>query len=128
MAIDVIVPDQDKRLYDRWHFAQAVRSTGLVHCSGQIGGSEDGSLPDSAEEEFRNAWNNLGRVLEAAGLGFHNIIEYTSFHVGLNEHVQTFMKIRDEFLSEPWPAWTAIGITELALPGARVEIRVTAQK
>ena len=32
------------------------------------------------------------------------------------------------FLSEPWPAWTAIGITELAVPGAHVEIRVTAQK
>ena len=37
-----------------------------------------------------------------------------------------FMSVRDEFLSEPWPAWTAIGITELAIPGARVEIRVTA--
>jgi enamine deaminase RidA (YjgF/YER057c/UK114 family) len=36
------------------------------------------------------------------------------------------MKIRDEFISEPWPAWTAIGCTDLAAPGARVEIRVTA--
>ncbi|MBW1852913.1 MAG: RidA family protein, partial [Deltaproteobacteria bacterium] len=38
-----------------------------------------------------------------------------------------FMKARDEVLSEPWPAWTAIGISELAVPGARVEIRVIAQ-
>ena len=37
------------------------------------------------------------------------------------------MAVRDEFLSEPWPAWTAIGITELAMPGAHVEIRVTAK-
>jgi enamine deaminase RidA (YjgF/YER057c/UK114 family) len=37
-----------------------------------------------------------------------------------------FMSVRDEVLSEPWPAWTAIGISELAIPGARVEIRVTA--
>ncbi len=128
MAIDVIVPDKDKGLYDNWHFASAVRSADLVFCSGQIGGNEDGSVPESADDEFRNAWNNVGRVLKAAGLRFDNIIEYTSFHVNLNDHVQTFMKVRDEFLSEPWPAWTAIGITELALPGARVEIRVTASK
>ena len=128
MAIDVIVPDKDKGLYDNWHFAPAVRSANLVFCSGQIGGNEDGSVPESAEDEFRNAWNNVGSVLKAAGLSFDNIIEYTSFHVNLNDHVQTFMKVRDEFLSEPWPAWTAIGITELALPGARVEIRVTASK
>jgi enamine deaminase RidA (YjgF/YER057c/UK114 family) len=38
-----------------------------------------------------------------------------------------FMSVRDEFLSSPWPAWTAIGITELALPGAHVEIRVMAK-
>ena len=36
------------------------------------------------------------------------------------------LKVKDEFVSEPWPAWTAIGITELAVPGARVEIRATA--
>ncbi len=33
---------------------------------------------------------------------------------------------RDEFIRPPWPAWTAIGISELAVPGARVEIRVIA--
>jgi enamine deaminase RidA (YjgF/YER057c/UK114 family) len=66
-------------------------------------------------------------VLEEAGLGFEDILEYTSYHVGLSEHIRAFMKSRDEVLSEPWPAWTAIGITELAVPGARVEIRVIAQ-
>jgi enamine deaminase RidA (YjgF/YER057c/UK114 family) len=41
--------------------------------------------------------------------------------------MKAFMKVRDEVLSEPWPAWTAIGISELFIPGARVEIRVIAQ-
>ncbi len=128
MTFDVIVPDKDKGLYDNWHFASAVRTGDLVLCSGQIGSNDDGKVPESAEDEFRNAWNSVGRVLQAAELGFEHIIEYTSYHVNLNDHVRTFMKVRDEFLSEPWPAWTAIGITELALPGARVEIRVTAHQ
>jgi enamine deaminase RidA (YjgF/YER057c/UK114 family) len=47
--------------------------------------------------------------------------------VTLNKHIQAFIKIRDEVLSEPWPARTAIGISELAVSGARAEIRVTAR-
>ena len=81
----------------------------------------------TASTKFRNAWDAVGVVLKEAGLGFEDIIEYTSFHVNFNEHIRAFMKIRDEVLSAPWPAWTAIGITELAIPGARAEIRVIAQ-
>ncbi len=57
-----------------------------------------------------------GRILEAAGLGFENILEYTSYHENMHDHLGTFIKVRDESVSEPWPAWTAIGITELAIP------------
>jgi len=126
MTRDVIVPEQDKTTYANFHFAPAVRTSGLVICSGQIGTNADGSIPDSPEEEFRNAWAAVGRVLAEAGLNYGNIVETTTYHVGLQEHLGTFMKVRDETISPPWPAWTAIGITELAVPGARVEIRVMA--
>ncbi len=127
MSIDTVVPESGKSAYDNFHFPQAVRSNGFLICSGQIGTNPDHSVPDSAEDEFRNAWQSVGAVLKEAGLGFEDIVEYTSYHVGLNEHIRAFMKARDEVLSEPWPAWTAIGITELAVPGARVEIRIIAQ-
>ncbi len=127
MSIEIVAPEFGKAAYDNFHFSQAVRSGGLLFCSGQIGTNQDRSVPDRAEEEFRNAWRAVGEVLKAAGLGFEDIVEYTSYHVGLSEHIRAFMKTRDEVLSEPWPAWTAIGITELAVRGARVEIRVIAQ-
>jgi enamine deaminase RidA (YjgF/YER057c/UK114 family) len=127
MTIETIVPESGKSAYKHFHFSQAVKSGGLLVCSGQIGTKPDHTLPDTAEEEFRNAWATVGVVLKAAGLGFEDIIEYTSFHVDMSKHIRAFMKVRDEVLHEPWPAWTAIGITELAVPGARVEIRVIAQ-
>lgn len=126
MSYEVIVPEQDKTQYDRFHFAPAVRSGNLIICSGQLGTGPSG-VPTDPEEEFRNAWNAIGRVLKEAGADYSNIVEYTSFHVDMHDHLGAFMKIRDEFLAEPWPAWTAIGITELAVPGARVEIRVVAE-
>ena len=90
------------------------------------GVSQDRECINILEEEFRSAWQLVGQILSEAGLDYTNIIEFTSYHVGLQEHIGTFMKVKDEFVQEPYPAWTAIGITELAVPGALVEIRVVA--
>jgi enamine deaminase RidA (YjgF/YER057c/UK114 family) len=127
MAIKTVNPKAAKALYDQFHFSQAVRARELLICSGQIGTGPDGKVPTDLAEEFRNAWRSVGSVLQTAGVGFSDILEYTTYHVGLQSSVGAFMKVRDEFLSEPWPAWTAIGISELAVPGAHVEIRVTAR-
>lgn len=127
MSIDTVVPESAKSAYKHFHFSQAVKSGGLLLCSGQIGTNPDHSVPESAEDEFRNAWQAVGEVLKEAELGFEDIVEYTSYHVELGKNMKAFMKARDEVLGEPWPAWTAIGINELFMPGARVEIRVIAQ-
>ena len=128
MSIDVIVPESARFAYENFHFAQGVKADGLIIFSGQIGTNQDRTIPESAEDEFRNAWKAVGEALKAAGLDYDNIVEYTSYHVGLQANIGAFMKTRDEVLAEPWPAWTAIGIVELAVPGARCEIRVIAQK
>ena len=127
MTIDIVVPEAAKRTYETFHFAPAVRHAGLLLCSGVIGADASGKVPEDPEAEFRNAWNGVGATLSEAGLSFDDILELTSYHVGLQEHLRTFVKVKDEFVSAPYPAWTAIGCTELAIPGARVEIRITAR-
>ena len=125
MSREVINPENHRRTADAFHFSSAARAGNLLILSGQIGTGPDG-IPETAEEEFRNAWTQIGVVLKEAGLDFDSILEYTSYHVNMHDHLGAFMKVRDEFISEPWPAWTAIGCTELAVPGARVEIKVVA--
>lgn len=126
MRRNVIVPEADRHTYETFHFAPAVRHGALLLCSGQLGLDVGGAVPGDPAEEFRLAWRAVGRILEAAGAGFDDVLELTTFHVGLRDHLQTFLGVRDEFLRAPWPAWTAIGVSELAVPGARVEIKVTA--
>ncbi len=123
---DLVLPESMKRSYENFHFAPAQIQDGILYASGQIGSGPDGKIPEDAEEEFRNAWQSVGAILTEANMDFSNIIEFTSYHVGLQSHMGKFMKVKDEFIKEPYPAWTAIGITELAIPGARVEIRVRA--
>jgi len=122
MAIDVIVPDSARKTYENWHFAPAVRHDDLIFFSGVVGTGE------SAEDEFRNAWQSLGEVLVAAGVGYEDIVDSTLYVVDLQKNAATMAKVKDEFIKEPYPASTWIGIAELVIPGARAEIKVTARK
>ena len=125
--IESIVSEGGQFAYDRMHFSEAIKSNGFVYCSGVIGMDGKGKVPESLEQEFHAAWEKVGVVLKEAGASYADIVEYTTYHVGLQGHIGVFSAIRDEYLNEPWPAWTAIGITELAVPNAHVEVKVVAR-
>jgi enamine deaminase RidA (YjgF/YER057c/UK114 family) len=122
MPIDVIVPDSARKTYENWHFAPAVRHDDLIFCSGVVGQGE------TAEDEFRNAWKSLGETLAEAGVGYEDIVDSTLYMVDLQKNAATMAKVKDEFIKEPYPASTWIGVTELVIPGTRAEIKVTARK
>jgi len=124
---DVLVPKGMEMAFDQFHFAPAVRTGRWLRCSGQLGTDEKFQLIAEPEAQFAQAFENAKRVLAAAKLGFGDVVEMTTFHVGLREHLGTFMKVKDRYLEAPYPAWTAIGVVELAVPGALVEVRLTAR-
>lgn len=112
--------------YDNFHFAAGVKVGNLLLCSGQIGTNDKGRCPEDPAEQFRLAFEHVKTILDEAGATMDDIVEMTTFHVDMSDHLATFMGVKDEFVSEPYPAWTAIGCTELAMPGGLVEIRVQA--
>ena len=126
---DRIIPASMQSFYDSYHFAPAVIDGEHVRCSGVMGVKlADGSVPDDPATQFALAFDNLNEVLTEAKVGFADVIEMTTFHVGLQGHLETFLEVKDRYMKEPYPAWTAIGISELAIPGGIVEIRVTARR
>lgn len=124
---DVVVPKGMEMAYDRFHFAPAVRTGKWLRCSGQLGTDEKFQVIAEPEAQFAQAFENAKSVLAAAKLDFRDVVELTTFHIGLREHLGAFMKVKDRYLEAPYPAWTAIGVVELAVPGALVEIRLTAR-
>ena len=122
MPIEVIVPEPARKIYENWHFAPAVCHDDLIFFSGVVGQG------DSAEDEFRNAWASLSDTLAEAGVGYEDIIDTTIYMVDLQKNAAVMSKVKDEFIKEPYPASTWIGITELVIPGARAEIKVIARK
>ena len=124
---DVVIPKGQEVLYDRFHFAPAVRDGDRLYCSGVIGTGADGKCSPDPEAQFSQAFETVSSVLAAAGVSFAAVVEMTTFHVDLQKNLAAFMKVKDRFVSAPYPAWTAIGITELAIPGGLVEIKVIAR-
>lgn len=124
---DVVVPPGMEAFYERFHFAPAIKDGDRLFCSGQLGNDSANQLATEPEVQFAQAFANVKAVLEAAGAAFADVVEMTTFHVGLQTHLRTFMQVKDRYLQAPYPAWTAIGVSELAFPGALVEIKVTAR-
>ncbi len=116
-----VIPEGSEKTYANFHFAPAYRVGDTLYVSGVIGRGDD---PAS---EFENAFASLGAVLDAAGFSYDDVVDMTSFHINMSETLGAFMAARDAVMSEPWPAWTAIGCTELAMPG-NAEVKVTAVK
>ena len=123
----VVIPKGQEGLYEQFHFAPAVKDGDRLFCSGVIGVGADGKTSADPETQFTQAFETLSSVLKAAGASFADVAEMTTFHVDLRQNLGKFMKVKDNYLREPFPAWTAIGITELALPGGLVEIKVIAR-
>jgi enamine deaminase RidA (YjgF/YER057c/UK114 family) len=124
---EVVIPQGQEAYYDTYHFAPAIKDGNRLYCSGVIGVGADGKPPADPEAQFVCAFDGVKSVLAAAGLTFADVVEMTTFHVGLQQHLATFMKVKDRYVEKPYPAWTAIGITELAFPGGIVEIKVIAR-
>jgi len=125
---DIVIPSGMEHYYNDFHFSPAIRDGNKLYCSGVIGVEADGSIASDPAKQFDCAFGRqLGSVLRAAGLGYEDIVEMTTYHVGLQQHLTAFMQVKDRYIAAPYPAWTAIGITELAFPGALVEIKIIAK-
>lgn len=109
-----------------YHHAPAMRVGDMVWTSGQVGMTDAGELPAGVTAQAHLAFANLQRVLAAAGASLDDIVDFTSFHVGLPEGSAEFRAVKDQYLVNNPPAWTGLGVSFLAVPGVLLEIKAVA--
>jgi enamine deaminase RidA (YjgF/YER057c/UK114 family) len=124
----MLVPSEFATIPDQWHFAPVLDTGDFVFLSGITGVHPNLSLSDDPETQFRDVFKFVALHLEVADLYFGHIVEMTTYHVELRKHLGAFIKIKDEFIGSPYPAWTAIGVTELITAATLLEIRVIAKR
>ena len=109
-------------------FAQGVWAGDLLYSSGQVGQDPvTGTMVvGGIEAETRQAFENLRRVLAAAGLGFEHVIKAQVFLVDINDFA-AMNAIYGSIFAAPFPARTTVQVAKLAL-SARVEIDLVARR
>lgn len=94
----------------------------LLFISGQ--GPED--IHADMETQIRQTFDRIGLLLKAGGASFENVVIVRSYWVHMLRDLPLFRKVRRDYLVEPYPASTAVGTPELAIPGLELEIEVVA--
>lgn len=123
---EVVVPPEWRAFYDETHIPAAVRVGNTLRLSGHTGEDVDGVYSAEVEDQIRGAFRNTASTLAAAGGSWSDVVEIHSYHVEFSGQTAALLRIATEFLDAPYPAWTAVGVTELFSPKALVEIRCIA--
>ncbi len=108
-------------------YSQAVKSNGLLFCSGQIPLSpETGEMVSGdIRQETEQVMKNLGAVLAAAGTGFDRVLKATIYLVDMADFPQV-NEVYGSYFSGAKPARATVAVA--ALPrGAQVEIDAVAE-
>jgi reactive intermediate/imine deaminase len=109
-------------------YSHAVQAAGLIFVSGQVALDADGSVVGSGDmaAQARQAFRNLGAVLQAAGASFADVVKLTYFVRDI-ESVAAIRAVRDQFVdvSNP-PASTLVEVSRLFMPELLIEIEAVA--
>lgn len=108
-------------------YSQAVELNGTLYISGQLPvDAASGTMPEGIEAQTRCSLDNLGHILEEAGLGYGDIVKTTV----LLDDIRNFdamNRVYAEYFPEDKPARVCYQVA--ALPkGAKVEIEAIAGK
>jgi enamine deaminase RidA (YjgF/YER057c/UK114 family) len=141
---EVIIPKGMEILYEKFHYCPGIKVGNTLYISGQVGRDENLQVVEGTEAQFVQTFENVKKVLTAAGATFDDVVEMITYHVtGVNlanlqvqpsdseqqftiPHLPLFMKVKDRYFTNKFPTWTGFGITALSTPGLIVEIKCTA--
>lgn len=99
----------------------------LVFVSGMISVNEHGEPVGENDlvAQTRQVMENLGIALRAAGASFTDVVKITNYVTDADEYPK-IAPVRNEYLSEPYPASTLIEVPRLIYPWLLIEIEAVA--
>ena len=125
MGKKLIIPEGTD--VDKMVIAPATRIGDLIYLSGSAGyDSEKGALAgDDIESQARQAMENLGRVLKAAGSSWKKVVKVNCFLVHAQRDFAGWNAVWKEYFPKNPPARTTVG-GDIAMEGALIEVELIA--
>jgi enamine deaminase RidA (YjgF/YER057c/UK114 family) len=122
----IIVPAGMENLVEKFHYAPGVLVGDTLYVSGQVGRDEKLQVVQGASEQFEQAFRNVGKVLDAAGFSFSDIVELETWFLNFPADLAVFMQVKDQFLGNTIATWTGFGVSSFSMAGIICEVKVTA--
>lgn len=123
-----IVPQGMEGYVSNWQMSPGLMAGEFLFLTGMTGAGPEGTVNPDPEVQINLAFDRVNTVLQEAGLSFRNVVEMTSYHVGISSHIDVFRAIRSRHIAEPFPAWTAIEVAGFVTPGTICELRIVARR
>ena len=119
-----LVPTFMKAVSDNFQFSPAVQVGSHVLVSGIIGVDSQGRLPADFRSQAENVFTTFEAIVNAAGATLDDVVSLTSYHVGdLQSQLAEFAEVKAGRLgAPPYPVWTGVGVAQLGMPGALLEM------
>ncbi len=114
-----------ENIYEKFHYSPGVKIGNMLYIAGQVGRDENLQVIERKEAQFIQAFENVKKVLTAAGATFADVVEMITYHTDMRD-LQLFIQVKDRYFTNQYPTWTGIGTPALAMPGLLVEIKCTA--
>ena len=125
--VTAIVPPSMKAASETYQYSPAVRIGDQILISGVVGADPAGQLPADIRSQAENVFTTLEAILSEAGATLEDVASLNSYHVGdLDSQLRDFMEVKATWIQAPYPAWTGVGVTQLGVPGALVEVTAVA--
>ncbi|MBO8484977.1 MAG: reactive intermediate/imine deaminase [Bacteroidetes bacterium] len=106
-------------------YSQAIEVNGTLYISGQIPvNPADGSVPESIEEQSRQALKNVGAILAAAGLAYGDVVKTTVLLADIADFA-AMNAVYAEFFTSDKPARACFQVAALPM-GVKVEVEAIA--
>ena len=105
------------------HYTDAVRFNDIVFISGLAPFDENDRLVGDGDvaAQTRQIFKNMRKILDTVGADFSDILKVTVFLTDVSDRTK-INPVRQEFFGSSRPASTLVGVSELALPGMKIEI------
>ncbi|MBN8535185.1 MAG: RidA family protein [Rhizobiales bacterium] len=123
----MIIPAGMENIVERYHYAPGVLVGDTLFVSGQVGRDESLRVIEDKEAQFEQVFRNIGKVLDAAGFSFADIVELESWFTSFPGDLPLFMSVKDRWIKGPvFPTWTGFQVSNFSMPGIICEVKVTA--
>ncbi len=119
-----VVPTFMKAASTHFQFSPAVRVGSHILVSGIIGVDPQGRLPADFRRQAENVLATLEAIVSEAGATLNDVVSLNSYHVGdLQGQLAQLAEVKAGRLgAPPYPIWTGVGVAQLGMPGALLEM------